>query len=130
MAELFKQAQAAAGTGETPLVESARTAWIELFNAIQRLQQKTASQKLGGSELYLEIEGVEIQQTTTPGSEALTMTLRGRIRNHEYAGALRSEVRSVPLFASADWSGPIQPDGEGNYQFSLKSTLPKKGRRA
>ena len=111
-------------------MESARTAWIELFNAVQRFQQKTGAQKLGGAELFLEIEQVDVQQTTTPGNEALTMTLRGKIRNHEYAGALRGEVRSTALFANAEWSGPIQPLEGGLYQFTLKATKPKKERRA
>ena len=129
MAELYRQAQAATGRGDTPLVESARTAWIELFNAIQRFQQRTAPQKLGGAELFLEIEQVDVQQATAPGTESLTMTLRGKIRNHEYAGALRNEVRASGLFPNADWSGPIQPTENGLYQFTLKSTLAKKDRR-
>jgi Tfp pilus assembly PilM family ATPase len=124
LAELYRKA-AAEGGQEGPLVESGRTAWIALFDALQRFQRKYASQKLGGGELYLEIDGVEIQQTTTSGNESLTLTFRGKIRNHEYAGVLKNEVRAAEVFANADWSAPFTPLEGGLYQFSLKSTKAK-----
>lgn len=113
---------------EGPLVESGRAAWIELFGAVQRFKQKYASQKLGGGDLFLMIDGVEIQQTTTSGNESLTLTLRGKIRNHEFAGVLKNEVRAAEVFAAADWSGPIVPIEGGLFQFSLKAvkTKPKR----
>ena len=110
-------------------MESGRIAWIALFDALQRFQRKYGAQKLGGGELFLEIDGVEIQQTTTSGNESLTLTFRGKIRNHEYAGVLKNEVRAAEIFANADWSAPFTPLEGGLYQFSLKATKakPKRG---
>ncbi len=119
--------QAGSGTvGRLPLVASARSAWIELFEAIQRFQKRTSTQQLGGGDLFLEIESVEIQQGTMAGNENLTLTVRGRIRNHEYAGELRKEVRAVETFADADWQGPIIPEGE-LFRFTLRAVKSKKG---
>ena len=128
MSDLYRKA-AAEGGQDGPLVESGRTAWIALFDALQRFQRKYGAQKLGGGDLFLEIEGVEIQQTTTSGNESLTLTFRGKIRNHEYAGVLKNEVRAAEIFANADWSAPFTPLEGGLYQFSLKATKakPKKG---
>jgi len=123
-AELYRKA-AAEGGQDGPLVESGRVAWIALFDALQRFQRKTAGQKLGGGELFLEIDGVEIQQVTTAGSESLTLNFRGKIRNHEYAGALKNEIRASELFANADWSAPFTPLEGGLYQFSLKAVKSK-----
>ena len=122
--ELYRKAASQTG-GDGPLVESGRTAAIELFTAIQRFQQKYASQKLGGGELYLEIDGVDIQQTINTGNESLTLTLRGKIRNHEYASVLKNEVRVSDVFASADWSSPFVPLEGGLFQFSLKAVKSK-----
>lgn len=124
LAELYRKA-AAEGGQDGPLVESGRTAWIALFDALRRFQTKYAGQKLGGGELYLEIDGVEIQQTTTSGNESLTLSFRGKIRNHEYAGVLKNEVRAADIFANADWSAPFTPLEGGLYQFSLKATKSK-----
>jgi hypothetical protein len=126
----FRDLAQRAGTGGPtgiPLVASARAAWIELFGAIQRFQQKTASQQLGGADLFLEIETLEVQQGTTAGNENLTLTMRGKIRNHEYAGALRNEVRAVETFANADWAGPITPLEGGLFQFTLRAVKTRKG---
>ena len=126
MNDLYRKALLERGSTDLPMVESGRTAWIELFQAIQWFQQKYASQKLGGGDLYLEIESVDIQQATNPGNESLTATLRGRIRNHEFAGVLRNEIRSTPLLADADWVGPIQPLEGGLFQFMLKASKSKR----
>jgi Tfp pilus assembly PilM family ATPase len=116
-----------AGQGSLPLVASARSAWIDLFSAIQRFQQKTSGQQLGGGDLFLEIETVEVQQGTTAGNESLTLTMRGKIRNHEYAGVLRNEIRAVETLANADWLGPILPLEGGLFQFTIRATKTKKG---
>lgn len=125
--ELYVKA-AAEGGQDGPLVESGRVAWIALFDAVQRFQRKYAGQKLGGGELYLEIEGLDILQTTSAGAESLTLTFRGKIRNHEYAGVLKNEVRASELFANADWSAPFTPLEGGLYQFSLKAVKSKNKR--
>ncbi len=124
LSELYRKAGQQTNP-EGPLVESGRTAWIELFGAVQRFKQKYAPQKLGGGDLYLMIDGVEIQQTTTSGNESLTLTLRGKIRNHEFAGVLKNEVRAAEVFAAADWSGPIVPIEGGLFQFTLKAVKSK-----
>lgn len=131
MEELWKKASQGTA-GDSPLIASGRDAWIELYQALQRFQQKYATQKLGGGELYLELDGLEIQQTTTPGNESLTLIVRGRIRNHEYAGVLKNEVRAGENFESADWSAPFVPvEAEGGlYQFSLKAVKTKAKRNA
>jgi hypothetical protein len=49
------------------------------------------------------------------------MTLRGKIRNLEFLGLLKNEVRSVELFANADVQGQTSMVGE-YYQFTLKAT--------
>ncbi len=120
-------AQAGTGTGALPLVASARAAWIDLFTAIQRFQQKTGSQQLGGGDLFLEIEQLDIQQNTIVGNESLTLTLKGKIRNHEYAGALRNEIRAVETFANAEWMGQMQTLESGLVQFTIRASKTKKG---
>jgi hypothetical protein len=50
------------------------------------------------------------------------MMMRGKIRNLEFAGLLKNEIRAVDLFANADFQGSI-PDVEGGLkQFTLRST--------
>ena len=45
-----------------------------------------------------------------------------KIRNLEFAGLLRNEVRSVELFANAEYVGSL-PGVEGDLkQFTLKAT--------
>ena len=119
--------EAGSGTGPLPLVASARSAWIDLFTAIQRFQQKTGNQQLGGGDLFLEIEQVEVQQGTTAGNENLMLTMRGKIRNLEYAGALRNEIRAVESLANAEWVGPLPPIEGGLVQFTIRATKTKKG---
>lgn len=124
--ELANRAVTGGPTG-LPLVASARAAWLDLFTAIQKFQQKAGNQQLGGGDLFLEIETLEIQQGTMAGNENLTLTMRGKIRNHEFAGVLRNEVRAVETFANADWLGPIVPLEGGLYQFTIRATKSKKG---
>jgi Tfp pilus assembly PilM family ATPase len=124
----FKRLAEQAGTapgGQFPMVASGRAAWIDLFTAIQRFQQKNAHQRLGDGDLFLEIETVEVQQGTTAGNENLMVRMRGKIRNHEFAGALRNEIRTMETLANADWEGPITPLDSGLFQFTLKATKKK-----
>jgi len=75
-----------------------------------------------GGTLYLELESLDIQQSTTPGNEILTMMMRGKIRNLEFAGLLKNEVRATELFSNADFVGAIPPVGDNLYQFTMKAT--------
>jgi hypothetical protein len=111
--------------GDLPLRASAREAWRDLFGALDSLQRRYGNQKLGDAELFVSLESVDLQQSTIPGSETLTMTLRGRIRNLEYAGALRTEIRARELFRNAEWVGQLNPGEDGLYQFTLRSTSGK-----
>ncbi len=111
--------------GDLPLRATAREAWRELYSALDGFQRKFGNQKMGDADLFLVVESVDVQQNTIPGAEALTMTLRGKIRNLEFAGALRGEVRSKELFKTAEWAGPINPTEDGLQQFQLRSTSAK-----
>ena len=119
--ELYRQALGGS-SGELPIKTSAREAWRELFNALQRLQQKHGEKTLAEGTLYIEIDSLDIQNSTTPGNEMMTMMLRGKIRNLEFAGLLKSELRTTELFANADFVGSLPPSGESAYQFTLKAT--------
>ena len=109
------------GSQDLPLKASAREAWRDLYGAIQSFQMKHGNKTLSDGTLYLEIETIDIQQVTNPGNESLTMMLRGKIRDLEFAGLLKNEIRAVDLFANADFLGSI-PDVEGGLkQFTLRS---------
>ncbi len=120
--ELYRQATA--GTiGSLPLKASAREAWRDLFNAIQRFQNVHGNKTLSEGTLFLEIESLDIQQSTTPGNESLQMMLRGKIRNLEFLGLLKNEIRSVELFSNVEVQGNTPPiEGASLYQFTLKAT--------
>lgn len=120
MKELFTQAVGGA-SADYPIKISAREAWRELFNALSRFQQKHGDKTLADGTLFLEIESLDIQHSTTPGNETLTLMMRGKIRNLEFAGLLKSELRASESFANADFVGSLPPSGE-TYQFTLKST--------
>ena len=120
MSEKYRLALGGA-TSELPIKTSAREAWRDLFGALQKFQTKNGDKTLSDGTLYLEIESLDIQQSTTPGNEILTMMLRGRIRNLEFAGLLKNEVRATELFANADYVGALTPV-ENLYQFTLKAT--------
>ncbi len=105
-----------------PGVRSAREAWRDLFTAVERLRVKYQTQTLGDGALHVEFESLDIQQTTTPGNETFTLSLRGKIRNLEFAEALKTEVRTIELLREADYSGPIVPLEGGLYQFMLRAS--------
>lgn len=121
MSEKFRLAQGGAASG-LPIKTSAREAWRELFGALQKFQQKNGDKTINDGTLFLEIESLDIQQSTTPGNETLTMMLRGRIRNLEFAGLLKNEVRATELFANADYVGAL-PQVDNLYQFTMKATM-------
>jgi hypothetical protein len=50
------------------------------------------------------------------------MMMRGKIRNIEFAGLLKNEIRSVELFANADFVGSIAEVEGGLKQFSIRAT--------
>jgi len=120
MSELYRQAQGGA-SADLPIKTSAREAWRDLFNALARFQQKNGDKTLNDGTLFLEVESLDIQQSTSPGNEMLTMMMRGKIRNLEFAGLLKSEVRATESFANADFVGSMPPSGE-TYQFTMKAT--------
>jgi Tfp pilus assembly PilM family ATPase len=120
MKELYDQARLMGGT-ELPIKVSAREAWRDLFNALDRFRRTYGRQTLGDGDLYLEIDGIEITQNTGSAGETFSLTFRGKIRNLQFADALKEEIRTVELFRNADWSGPISPL-EGMVQFVLKAT--------
>ncbi|HVE38862.1 MAG TPA: hypothetical protein VNM14_03175, partial [Planctomycetota bacterium] len=125
--ELYRQAMLSSGH-DLPLMASAREAWRDLFNAIQKFQQKHGDKTLSDGTLYLDIESLDIQQSTTPGNESVTMMLRGKIRNLEFLGLLKNEIKAVELFSNVDVQGqtpPVPPDNV-LYQFTLKATRGKK----
>ncbi len=125
--ELYNQALRSSGH-DLPLMASAREAWRDLFNAIQKFQQKHGDKTLSDGTLFLDIESLDIQQSTTPGNESVTMMLRGKIRNVEFLHLLKNEIRAVELFASVDVQGQVNPVPPDNalYQFTLKATKGKK----
>ncbi len=110
---------------ELPIRSSARVAWRDLFRALEGFQRKFGHQKLGEADLLLVMESVDVAQNTALGSETLTTTLRGRIRNLEFAGAMRNEVRAQELFRNAEWVGNMDIDENGLYRFTLRSQWAK-----
>jgi len=120
MSEKYRLSQGGAALG-LPIKTSAREAWRELWGALQKFQAKNLNKTLSDGTLYLEIESLDVQQSTTPGNETLTMMMRGRIRNLEFAGLLKNEVRATELFANADYVGALPPV-DNLYQFTLKAT--------
>ena len=120
MAEKYRLALGGASP-DLPIKTSAREAWRELWGALQKFQQKNGDKTLSEGTLFLEIESLDLQQSTTPGNEMLTMMLRGKIRNLEFAGLLKSEVRATELFANADYVGALPP-ADNMYQFTMKAT--------
>jgi Tfp pilus assembly PilM family ATPase len=120
MSELYAQAQG--GVSEVlPIKTSAREAWRELFNALARFQQKNGDKTLSDGTLFLEVESLDIQHSTSPGNEMLTLMMRGKIRNLEFAGLLKNEVRATESFANADFVGSLPAAGDA-YQFTMKAT--------
>jgi Tfp pilus assembly PilM family ATPase len=107
---------------DLPIRVSAREAWRHLFGALASFQQKYGQQTLGDGPLYLELESLDIQQSTNPGNESLTLTLSGKVRNLQFADVLRAEIRSVELFRSADWVGGLAQTEGGMYKFTLRAT--------
>ena len=107
---------------DLPIRVSAREAWRLLFGALASFQQKYGNQTLGDGPLYLELESLDIQQSTNPGNESLTLTLSGKVRNLQFADVLRAEIRSVDLFRSADWVGGLAQAEGGMYKFTLRAT--------
>jgi Tfp pilus assembly PilM family ATPase len=107
---------------DLPIRVSAREAWRLLFGALSAFQQKYGSQTLGDGPLYLELESLDIQQSTNPGNESLTVTLSGKVRNLQFADVLRAEIRSVELFKTADWVGGLAQAEGGMYKFTLRAT--------
>ncbi|HZE97123.1 MAG TPA: hypothetical protein VE981_08845 [Planctomycetota bacterium] len=120
LSELHRQALGGA-SADLPIKTSAREAWRELFNALQRLQQKHGDKTLADGAFYVEIDSLDIQNSTMPGNESMTLTLRGRVRNIEFAGLLKTELRLSELFANADFVGSLPTSGEA-VQFTLKAT--------
>jgi Tfp pilus assembly PilM family ATPase len=110
---------------DLPLRATAREAWRELFSILEGFQRRYGGQKMGDADLLLLMETIEIQQNTTPGTENLMMTFRGKIRNLEFAGALRGELRAKELFRNAEWIGPIITGEDGLCQFQLRSISAK-----
>ena len=104
---------------------SAREAWRDLFNALQKFQQKHGDKTLSDGTLYLDLDSLDIQQSTTPGNESVTMMLRGKIRNMEFLGLLKNEIHAVELFSNVDLQGAATPNND-LYQFTLKATKGKK----
>ena len=111
--------------GELPLRATAREAWRELFSALEGFQRRYGGQKMGDADLLLAMDSVDVQQNTNPGAESLTLTFRGKIRNLEFAGALKGELRSRELFRNAEWVGQLIPGEDGLYQFTMRSTSGK-----
>jgi Tfp pilus assembly PilM family ATPase len=104
-----------------PMDRSAREIWRDLFRALQAFQQKYGPQELGGASLYVDLEGLDIRQTTTPGNEGVEVLVRGKVRNLEFAGALKDEVRKAgDLFKDADYVGQLAVAGD-LYQFTLRA---------
>ncbi len=128
MQELVRRYEGPLGKG-APLELSARDVWRQLFQALQSFQARYGGQTLGEGSLYLEIEGIKIQQVTTPGNESFEMELRGKIRNVEFAGKLKEVIREVELFANAEYNAPITPLGgeSGLCQFSIRAHRGRKG---
>ncbi|HEV3029026.1 MAG TPA: hypothetical protein VG457_15725, partial [Planctomycetota bacterium] len=120
MSELYSQAVGGASS-DLPIKTSAREAWRELFNALARFQQKNGDKTLSDGTLFLEVETLDIQHSTSPGNETLTMMMRGKIRNLEFAGLLKNEVRATDSFANADFVGSLPATGD-SYQFTMKAT--------
>ena len=54
------------------------------------------------------------------GNESFELLLEGKVRNLEWAGKLREEIRRAELLKEADWKGPIRPDGDF-YRFTIRA---------
>ena len=122
MQELYQQSLGGA-SADLPIKTSAREAWRDLFNALAKFQQKHGDKTLNDGTLFLELDTIDIQNSTSPGNESLTMMMRGKIRNLEFAGLLKNEVRAMEPFANADFVGSLPPSAGGDtYQFTMKST--------
>jgi hypothetical protein len=120
--ELYRKATGG-GPQALPLLASGREAWRDLYGAISKFQTKHGDKTLSEGGLYLEIDTLDIQQSTTPGNESFTMMMRGKIRNLEFAGLLKNEIRAVELFANADFVGSMPQIPDQNLcQFTLKAT--------
>jgi Tfp pilus assembly PilM family ATPase len=127
MKELWSQAQTDRGA-DLPLKTSAREAWRDLADAFHKFQQKHGDRMIGDGQMYLEIETLTIQQSTTPGNESLMLTLQGKIRNREFAGLLKNEIRAQTLFQNAEFVGAMPQIPESNLvQFTLKATQSGRG---
>lgn len=113
--------QTSGGAPDLPLKASAREAWRDLYGAIQNFQRKYGDKTLSEGTLYLDIDYIDIQNNTTPGNEQLTLNMRGKIRNLEFAGLLKNEIRAVDLFSNAEFTGPMSQVDEYK-QFALKAT--------
>ncbi len=107
--------------GETPIKKTAREAWRELSQAMVEFQRKYANQTFGEGPIYVEIEGLEIRQSTVSGNEGFDLFLRGKIQNLEWAAPFKGEITAVELFKDADYQGPLTPVGD-LVQFTIKAS--------
>src|ERR1041384_5627197 len=96
-----------------------------MWGAIDQLKKKGGGRKRGEGEFLCILESLDVQQNTIPGSESITTTLRGKIRNLEFAEKLKDEVKAMPLFKAAEWVGNMEPDESGLYRFMLRATAAK-----
>ncbi len=120
MTKLLNRYQGPAGKG-LPLKRSARETWISLYETLKKFHDKYSKKQLGEAPLHLEIESIDIRQNLL--NKTFEINLRGKIRNLEYAGALKTEIRSDEFFKDAEYVGQIRPLKEGDlYQFHLRAS--------
>lgn len=116
MEELWSKYKGPLGQGG-PIERSAREVWRELFAALQAFQSRYANRTLGEGTLFVELEGLTVSQ----GGDTFEMSVRGKVRNLEFAAALRDEIRKGELFKDAEFVGGLPPEGDLN-RFTLKVT--------
>jgi Tfp pilus assembly PilM family ATPase len=115
------------GGADAPVKHSAREVWRTLAGALGEFYRKYGQQTLGDGPIHFEVETFEVQQSAT-AQDALTVTIRGKIKNLEFAGALKNELRATELFRNADYVGGINNDPQsGYYTFTLRATKARQG---
>ena len=88
------------------------------------MQQRYAGNMEGGVPLWIQIEDIQIIQSTNPGRESITVTVTAQSKNLQYADKLMKEIRKTEYFAKAEIHGPVTPT-ENGVKFTIKSIFPE-----
>lgn len=128
--KLHRKVQEQLGGGEYPIERSALDLANQLYRAIYQFSVKHQKASLGGQSMYVLLDSVRVNQTTTSGSEGIDVTLSGIVQNLEYANALKEEILRIDPYRDGGWElqeGQYQPAPEERKRFTF--TL-RKGKRS